>query len=92
MSGCILATYLTSSVHIVEVCDHAEGAPACDHAEGAPACQSSQGAVGCSDDNRQLRAQNDKLAARCKQMDLELKKQKEVVDIAKTHHRCARRR
>ena len=39
------------------------------------------------DDNRLLRSDNDKLAARCKELETEMARQQEVLDIAKTHHR-----
>lgn len=41
------------------------------------------------DDNRQLRADSDKLTARCRELEADLSRQREVLDIAKAHHRCA---
>ena len=41
------------------------------------------------DDNRQLRADNEALLGRTKQLEVELGRQKEVLSIAKAHHRCA---
>jgi hypothetical protein len=41
------------------------------------------------DDNWQLRADNDALLSRTRQLELELARQKEVLGIAKTHHRRA---